>query len=120
MKNKIFQLLILALLLAGYTPHHYAYASGEHAAHGAEEEFERGPHHGRMLRKDDFAVEITIFEDGVPPEYHVYVYENNKPVDPNKVKLGIVLSRLDGEVNDFTFSPQGNFLKGSDVVTEPH
>jgi hypothetical protein len=42
----------------------------EHAAEEAE--FERGPHNGRLLRDGDVAIEMTIFEDSVPPEFRVY------------------------------------------------
>lgn len=86
----------------------------------AEEEFERGPHNGRLLRKDDFAVEITIFEEGVPPQFRVYAYEDGKPLNPSGVQLSIALSRLGGEVNLFTFTPQKDFLAGNGVVEEPH
>ncbi|HTN41605.1 MAG TPA: HlyD family secretion protein, partial [Asticcacaulis sp.] len=59
-------------------------------AHGAAaEEFERGPHRGRMLRDGDFAIEMTIFEDGVEPEFHVYAYNKDKPVDPKNVQMSV-------------------------------
>ena len=45
-------------------------------------EYERGPHRGRMLRAGDFALEVTIFEDGVEPEFHVYAYRKDKPIAP--------------------------------------
>ena len=43
------------------------------AEHGTPKagEYERGPHNGRMLRDGDFALEMTVFEDGVPPEYRL-------------------------------------------------
>lgn len=107
---------IYALIPSGKEPHA---KSGEHGAATAEE-YERGTHRGRMLRDGDFALEITIFEDNVPPEYHVYAYEDDKPLDPAKVNLTITLSRLDGEVNTFTFTPQNDYLKGSAAVAEPH
>lgn len=89
-----------------------------HAA--APGEFERGPHRGRMLREGDFAVEMTIFEDGVPPEFHVYAYRDGKPVDPRQVQLSVELTRLGGKVDRYTFSPQQDYLRGSAVVQEPH
>jgi cobalt-zinc-cadmium efflux system membrane fusion protein len=93
----------------------------EEKGHGAgEEEFERGPNNGRMLKKDDFAVEITIFEKGVPPQFRIYAYDDGKPLNPSEVQLAIELSRLGGEVNQFTFTPEDNFLAGSGVVEEPH
>jgi membrane fusion protein, heavy metal efflux system len=55
-------------------------APAEHAA--ATADFERGPHRGRLLSDGDFALELQIFEDGVPPEYHVYLFRNGKPLPP--------------------------------------
>ncbi len=103
---------------AGHDDHAKAEGGDEHGA--AEEEFERGPNKGRLLRKDDFAVEITIFEDGVPPQFRVFAYENNKPLDPSKVQLTMELTRLDGEVNSFNFVPKDAALMGDATVEEPH
>lgn len=83
-------------------------------------EFERGPHRGRLLRDGDFAIEVTIFETGVPPQFRLYAYQNDKPLKPSDVVPTIELTRLDGEVNRFTFQPDSDFLTGSDTVVEPH
>ncbi|MEW6016950.1 MAG: efflux RND transporter periplasmic adaptor subunit [Pseudomonadota bacterium] len=93
-------------------------AEAGHEAAAAE--FERGPHRGRMLRDGDFAIEMTIFEDGVPPEFHVYAYRKDKPLDPRQVQLTVELTRLGGKVDRFSFAPQQDYLRGSGVVTEPH
>jgi len=85
-----------------------------------EEDFARGLHRGRLLTEGIFAIEITIFETGVPPEFHVYVYEQGQAIDPAKVSLSIELSRLDGDVDYFKFTPQTDYLRGDGVVTEPH
>ncbi len=91
-------------------------------AHGEAqaEEYERGPHRGRLLRDGDFAVEITIFEDGVDPQFRVYPYVNNRPVDSATVELTIELGRLGGQVDRFAFTPQDDLLVGDGVVAEPH
>ncbi len=86
----------------------------------AEAEFERGPHNGRMLRAEDFAVEITIFEDGVEPQFRVYAYNKEKPVPPAQVQLSMTLKRLGGRADNFAFNPEGDFLKSNAVVKEPH
>jgi cobalt-zinc-cadmium efflux system membrane fusion protein len=83
-------------------------------------EYERGPHRGRMLRDGDFAIEMTIFEDGVPPEFHIYAYRNDQPIDPREVQLSVALTRLGGRVDQFQFEPEADYLKGNAVVTEPH
>ncbi|MDX2224082.1 MAG: efflux RND transporter periplasmic adaptor subunit [Rhodospirillaceae bacterium] len=96
-----------------------AMAAGEHSAPAAEE-FERGPHNGRLLRDGDVAVEMTIFEDGVPPEYRVYAYRGNAPLPPSSVDLTVELGRLGGITDRFSFTPQGDYLRGSGPVVEPH
>ena len=109
--------LLAALALAGCSAETPPAAP---EAGAAAADYERGPHNGRMLRSGDFALEVTIFEDGVPPEHHVYAYRSGKPIPPAQVQLAVTLRRLDGEVNDFSFSPEGDYLKGSGTVTEPH
>jgi cobalt-zinc-cadmium efflux system membrane fusion protein len=90
------------------------------AEEGKSAEPEKGPNRGRMLRDGDFAVEMTIFEDGVPPMYRVYPSRDDKTVDPKTVKLTVTLKRLDGEINRFAFKPEGAYLAGDGVVVEPH
>lgn len=112
--------LLLPLLVAcgGADPARDAETGHGEAAAGAE--FERGPHRGRMLRDGDFAIEVTIFETGVPPQYRLYAYQGDKPLPPASVRPTIELKRLDGETNAFTFKPEGDYLTGSGTVTEPH
>jgi cobalt-zinc-cadmium efflux system membrane fusion protein len=90
------------------------------AGEGEAAEEEKGPHRGKMLRDGDFAVEMTVFEDGVPPEFRVYPTRDDKPVDPKSVKLTVTLKRLDGEVEKFAFKPEKDFLVGQGTVIEPH
>ena len=86
----------------------------------ATEEAAKGPHRGKLLSKDDFQLEVTIFESGVPPEYRLYSYENEKPVDPSELKVEIQLTRLGGKVDRFEFKKEGDYLRGNGVVEEPH
>jgi cobalt-zinc-cadmium efflux system membrane fusion protein len=86
----------------------------------ADADFERGPHNGRMLREGDFALEITVFETGVPPEFRVYPYFENDPVNPAQVGLGMAVARTGGQVDRFSFAAQEDFLRGQSVLIEPH
>jgi len=115
--NRIAVLTLVAALAAcgGPSPEP---AAGEHAAASAE--YERGPHRGRMLRDGNFALEITIFETGVPPQFRLYAYRDDKPLKPGEVTPVIELKRLDGEVNRFTFKAENDYLVGSGTVIEPH
>lgn len=108
----------LMLPLAGCGQEKPAEAEAKEGAAAAD--YERGPHNGRMLRDGNFAIEVTIFEDGVEPEFRMYATRDGKPVAPGEVQLTTTLKRLDGEVNRFSFRPEGDYLRGSGVVTEPH
>jgi cobalt-zinc-cadmium efflux system membrane fusion protein len=92
----------------------------ETAEHGSEAEPEKGPHNGRLLKDGDFAVEMTIFEDGQEPQFRVYPTREGKPVDPKSVQLTVTLKRLDGETNIFSFAAEKDYLAGKGVVEEPH
>lgn len=124
MNRKILSILIFGALLFAWqiTPGTIAATQAEQASydeHGEEEDV-RGPNGGRLFRDGDFAIELTIYERGVPPQFRVYAYDKDKPVNPAEVKLSIELHRLDGEINSFAFTAQDDVLVGDGVVTEPH
>lgn len=88
--------------------------------HAATDQPAKGPNGGRLLVDGDFAVELAIFETGVPPEYRAWVTAQGKPVDAGAVDLAVTLRRL-GDVTDvIAFAPRGDFLRGDSVVYEPH
>jgi cobalt-zinc-cadmium efflux system membrane fusion protein len=79
-----------------------------------------GPNGGRLLEQEGFALELAIYESGVPPEFHAWASLNGEPLAPAEVELTVALARLGGEVDRIGFSPQGEFLRGNQVVAEPH
>jgi cobalt-zinc-cadmium efflux system membrane fusion protein len=89
-------------------------------AHAEGEAFERGPHGGRWLEDGEFAVELTIFEQGVSPELRAFVYRDEKPVDPSGAELEVTLRRLGDRVERIGFAPRGDHLLGEPAVAEPH
>lgn len=98
-------------------------ASGSSAgAHGETEEAEapEGPHGGRLLEDGAFALEMTIFESGIPPEYRIYPFYDGEPLSPSQVDLTVRLGRLGGDDDVFGFAPVQDYLRGDGVVTEPH
>ena len=119
MKKTIIKRLAVALFIIA--PLAACGSSSEPAEeHGEEGEPAKGPHNGRLLKDGDFAVEITIFEDGVPPQFRVYPTKDGKPVDAKTVQLTVTLKRLGGEVNTFPFKAEKDYLTGQGVVEEPH
>ena len=116
-KRSLMSFALVALLGACGEP---TAPADEHGEEAGAEEFERGPHRGRMLREGDFALEITIFEDGVEPEFRVFPYLKDKPIAPGETNVTMELARLDGQVDKFSFTPVGDYLLGGGVVHEPH
>src|SRR5262245_14316599 len=90
--------------------------------HGDEhaEEAPRGPNGGRLLEDGEFALELAIFESGVEPEFHAWATHGGEPVDAGDVSLTVDLARLGGTVDRIDFTPQGQYLRGNQVVHEPH
>jgi cobalt-zinc-cadmium efflux system membrane fusion protein len=94
-------------------------APGHHGASAAAD-YARGPHNGRLLSNGPFAIELAIFESGVPPEYHAWPTLEGRAVPLDQVELVVELTRLNGRVDRFTFTPREDYLLGSGVVQEPH
>lgn len=80
----------------------------------------KGPHGGRLLEQDGFAVELQIFEEGVPPRYRAWFYRDGQPLPPAAGHLQVVLRRLGGVTETHAFEPEGGLLAGNAVVYEPH
>jgi cobalt-zinc-cadmium efflux system membrane fusion protein len=97
-----------------HTPPGLATASGD-----AKTIPEAGPHGGKLLRADGFEVEVTIFEDDVPPEFRLFGYRDGQPIPPAELKAALELHRLDKK-DVFAFTPREDYLLGDGVVTEPH
>lgn len=99
------------------------YASGGHSDHNEQEEHQeeaKGPNNGRMLNDGDFAIELALFERGVPAEYRVYPTFKHQKVAASDVKLSITLTRLGGIEDKIKFIAAEEFLKGDMTIYEPH
>jgi cobalt-zinc-cadmium efflux system membrane fusion protein len=110
--------IVLALFLVACSRQESPTAHGDE--HATAEEAPRGPHRGRMLQDGAFAIELAIFESGVPPEYHAWPTLGGKPVPLDQVDLRVELTRLGDKKDVFSFAPEQDYLKGNGVVTEPH
>lgn len=110
---------VAALLLAGCAgENHETHSGGEHEA--AAEQPAKGPHGGRLLADGPFAIELAIYETGVPPEYHAWPTLDGKPLALDSVDLKVELHRLGEKIDRFSFAPHGDYLRGDGTVVEPH
>jgi cobalt-zinc-cadmium efflux system membrane fusion protein len=114
--SKFIALLLALVLLGACNPETAVTAHDEHAA----EEAERGPHGGRLLEDGDFAIELAIFESGVPPEFHAWATAGGELVAPGDIDLTVELVRLGGARDRFAFTPVADYLRGTSEVREPH
>lgn len=128
MKLLIKLIAIAAILAAGYwggtkiLNYDLQQEAAEGGEHGEPEEpdYPRGPHNGRLLSEGDFAVEVTIYEPDIPPQFRIFPFLKGEPLDLDEVELVIELHRFAGRVDKFQFKKQDDYLLGDIVVEEPH
>jgi cobalt-zinc-cadmium efflux system membrane fusion protein len=92
---------------------------GDHDDHAESREM-TGPHGGKLLAFGEYEIELSIFEDGVPPEFRLYASDGTGErvsIDPSRVS--IALTRPD-RVDSFTFTQAGEFLQSEQDIAEPH
>ncbi|MBP6626978.1 MAG: efflux RND transporter periplasmic adaptor subunit [Arenimonas sp.] len=114
--------LLLPLLLAFSLASCSGGETDDHA-HGEGNEHDEptlGTHGGRVLTQGAYALELAIYEEGVPPEYRAWLYRDGKPLPPTAGDLGVVLTRLGGTTDAHAFTPKDDFLVGNLEVYEPH
>ncbi len=112
-------LLTAWLLLSDKNSH--PHGDEKHGHEGSEEaEPAKGPHGGRLLTGENFELEITIYESGLPPEFRVYTYLDKQAVAADKVALDIELKRTGNKVDLIQFTAQQDYLRGDATVYEPH
>lgn len=107
-------LLFIAILVAISLTVVYFYTTRHYPAS------QPGPHGGKVLVEGNITVEVTIYEHEAPPHFHVYLYKNNEPLNPDSAKLTMTLVRFDGEVDQIEFEPIDGYLQSRQDISEPH
>ena len=92
----------------------------EHEHVPQPKEIAKGPHGGKLFTENGYGVEVTIYEQNVPPEFRVYTYQDAKPLDPAASNVSIQLERLGSNPQSFSFGKENDYLKSNAVVEEPH
>ena len=117
----------LALLLAACggaseEAEHGSDEHGEHAEEGhADEEQAKGAHGGRLLEQAGYGVELAIAEDGTPPKYQAWLYQDGKPLPASAGTVEVRLKRLGNVAERHTLKQQTDgSLMASTIVGEPH
>jgi cobalt-zinc-cadmium efflux system membrane fusion protein len=116
--NLLTSLFMFFLLLGSNN----SYSAGGHDEHNDTQHTEtaEGPEGGRLFTEANFAIEVTIFETGIPPEMRLYAYADGKPVEPDALTAKVTLQRLDGQQDEIQFSAEQHYLVGNKSIAEPH
>lgn len=85
-----------------------------------EEEKARGKNGGTLLSKDNFAIELKIFEVGTAPRFRVYAYEDGKVLNPTQFDIEVTTKRLAQKTNIYTFIKTDGYYFSNEEVVEPH
>ena len=121
MKPSSLLFLISALGFSGLS--YNTLAGGSHGHHGAHEDHEevekKGPNGGKLLENGHFAVEITIYENGIDPEMRVYAYEDGEAINLPELDLNVTLNRIDAE-DQLSFTQENDYLVSNISIYEPH
>lgn len=107
-------IVLTTLTACGGTP------PGEEAPTRQARDYERGPNNGRMLRDGDFALELALHEIGSAPEFRAWATRGGRGLDPRRVDLSVTLTRLGNRIDEHGFRAEGDFLRGTAPVHEPH
>lgn len=92
----------------------------EHAHDAHPAEIPKGPHGGKLFTADSYSVEVTIFEQNVPPHFRLYTYQDGKPQAPAASSISVQLDRLGREPQTFSFIREEDYLRSEQIVEEPH
>jgi cobalt-zinc-cadmium efflux system membrane fusion protein len=80
----------------------------------------KAPHGGKLFTQDGYGVELTIFEQGVEPEFRVYT---TRTASHSTRPAARSASRSNASAERHRCSPSNkekDYLKGDAVVEEPH
>jgi len=106
--------------LKGADEHGHDEKAAAHSDTEKKPEPGKGAHGGRLLTSGSFAVEVTIFEQDVPPEFRIYPSVDGKSVPPNDVKLSLIINRLGVDPESVLFTGQKDYLRSDKTIEEPH
>lgn len=120
MNKSIFTPLLVGLLALSAALSTFNLDASGAAEQTQAAEPEKGPNNGRLLKDQDFVVELAIFETGVPPEFRVWASQGGQAIAPEAVNISIELMRLGNVIDSIQFRAEGDYLRGDMEVYEPH
>ncbi len=76
----------------------------------------------KRIETDSGLIELSVFEDGVPPRFRArFQGKNGEALQPSlKYTLTLETTRDDGTRQKFEFAQKGDFLESTSEIPEPH
>jgi cobalt-zinc-cadmium efflux system membrane fusion protein len=116
---RLFFALAVGLIAACSAPGETPNRAGHDDAETSVDEV-KGSHGGHLLTSGDFELELAISDKAAQPELRAWATKAGRAVAADEVQLNVKLTRLGGFVDEVSFSPNGEFLRGNAVIYEPH
>lgn len=118
-------LIFAWLILSKDSPHLTAEEGHDHSEASNHDDDKdtapkKGAHGGKLFTKDGYGIEVSIFEQGVEPQFRLYAYQNGKQIAPVANQVALTLERLGRQPEVFKFVAENDYLKGDAIVYEPH
>ena len=96
--------------------HDKGHADGEHH----EQSEAKGPHGGSLFKDGAFSLEALLVEAGGEPRLRVWLADKDKPLAMSAATVTATITRLTGEKQKLTFTPERENWVSREVVAEPH
>jgi cobalt-zinc-cadmium efflux system membrane fusion protein len=113
-------MVILALGCARRSQEEHAH-DASHPDPSGDETVQRGPEGGRLFTGHGIQLELEIVEEGIPPEFRAYLYDDHgRRLPPQDARIAVVLDRLGGRRDSLPFRAETDFSRSQRSVEEPH
>ncbi len=81
-----------------------------------------GPHGGPVLKTKDGLIEVSVFEENVPPRFRLYFFDEDRlaMAPPVNMEVTCEIIRPGGATQNFQFKSEGTCLEAIEELPEPH
>lgn len=97
---------------------HHGHSHGHVHSHGRERDEHNHEEDAQQIATSFGEYSLSIFEDGVPPVFHLK--SELVPSKPKSSAVSAMTVRPDGTQQSFTFADRGGYLESNETIPEPH
>jgi len=102
--------------------HSHMFGGHHHPEHAEGDAHAHGPHGGPLVDTGHGGIELSVFEDGVPPRFRLFFTDANgrETVPPSPASIALNTLRPDATRQVFTFKAGPGYLESNEDIPEPH